>query len=225
MKGKLQLCLISILIVLGVMNTAAQTVGYDRQSLWEKEINAFAEIDAKQTPPEKAVLFTGSSSIRLWKTLREDFPNLKVINRGFGGSRFEDLNYYAPKIVLPYKPRLIVVYTGENDIQDGQTAENVLADFKEFIAFRNKDLPKTPIIYISLKPSILRWAKWPEMKRANELIHDEAKKNKRVTFFDIASKMLGADGKPLPDIFVADGLHMNEKGYKIWHENLQEYLK
>lgn len=213
------------LILLGLVNTFGQDLLYTRQEMWEKEITALLEIDAKQTPPEKAVLFTGSSSIRLWKTLREDFPNLKVINRGFGGSQFEDLNFFAPKIVVPYKPRLIVIYTGENDIESGQTAGNVLGDFRAFMAIRDKYLPGTPIIYISLKPSILRWAKWPEMSRANDLIREEIKKHKGVKFADLASKMLGADGKPLPDIFVSDGLHMNEKGYAIWKENLGPMLR
>lgn len=220
-----KLFILTVLIVAGVLNAAAQSAPYTREKEWANEINAFAEIDAKQTPPEKAILFTGSSSMRLWKTLREDFPNLKVINRGFGGSHFEDLNFFAPKIVLPYKPAKIVVYSGENDIEAGQSAENVLGDFKEFVAWRDKNLPGTPIIYVSLKPSILRWAKWPEMRKANNLIREEAKKHRRVTFADLASKMLGADGKPLPDIFVGDNLHMNAKGYAIWRENLGPRLK
>jgi lysophospholipase L1-like esterase len=212
-------------MLFGLLNSSGQDLLYTREALWEKEIGALLEIDAKQTPPEKAVLFTGSSSIRLWKTLRADFPNIRVINRGFGGSRLDDLNYFAPKIVVPYKPKMIVVYSGENDIQDGQKAEDVLMDFEVFVATRDKYLPGTPIIYISLKPSILRWQLWPEMSKANDLIRAEIKKHKRVTFADLASKMLGADGKPLPDIFVSDGLHMNEKGYAIWRENLGPFLK
>jgi len=220
-----KIILLAIVLLAAVSGAVAQTAPYTREKEWEKEINAFLEIDAKQTPPEKAVLFTGSSSIRLWKTLRTDFPHLKVINRGFGGSRFEDLNFLAPKVVLPYKPSKIVVYTGENDIQDGQPAEDVLADFKELVVFRDKNLPGVPIVYISLKPSILRWKLWPEMSRANALIREESKKHNKVTFADLASKMLGTDGKPLPDIFVSDGLHMNEKGYAIWRENLGPFLK
>lgn len=220
-----KLVTLAVLIVSGIISTLGQSAPYTREKEWANEINAFAEIDAKQTPPEKAVLFTGSSSMRLWKTLREDFPDLKVINRGFGGSHFEDLNFFAPRIVLPYKPSKIVVYSGENDIEAGQSAENVLGDFKEFVAWRDKNLPGTPIIYVSLKPSILRWGKWPEMSKANNLIREEAKKHKRVTFADLASKMLGTDGKPLPDIFLADNLHMNARGYAIWRENLGPLLK
>ena len=133
------------------------------------------------------MLFVGSSSIRLWESLRTDFPNFKVINRGFGGSQFEDVNHYFSKIVAPYKPKKIVLYVGENDIDAKQTAENVLEDFKTFVALRDKNLPNTPIVFISLKPSILRWNMWAEMNKANNLIKEEIKKHRRVQFADLAS--------------------------------------
>lgn len=205
---------------------AAQDTGYTRAKEWEKEIAAFHEIDQKQTPPRNPIVFTGSSTIRMWTSLREDFPNVNVINRGFGGSRLDDLVFFAPKIVLPYKPKMIVVYSGENDIEAKEPAENALSDLKAFIAFRDKDLPKTPIIYLSMKPSILRWSLWPEMKRGNELIKAEIARHKTVRFVDIASIMLGPDGgKPPADIFVADGLHLNAKGYAIIRKALLPYLK
>lgn len=213
----------AISILLAVAGVSAQdSESYKR---WEKEIAAFVEIDRKQTPPENAILFTGSSSIRVWTTLGQDFPSIRFINRGFGGSHFEELLHFAPQIVLPYKPKLIVVYSGENDIVSGQSAENVLADFKAFVAFRDKNLPLTPIVYISMKPSILRLAEWSEMKRGNDLIQTEIAKHKRVRYADLASKMIGPDGKPLPDIFLADNLHMNAKGYAIWREHLAPFLK
>ena len=216
----------AVLFSLGCLLTAdGQIAVYDRAKMWEADMKRFAEIDRTQTPPDGAVLFVGSSSIRLWQSLRTDFPALKVINRGFGGSQFEDLNHFAPIIVAPYKPKKIVIYTGENDIDAKQTAENVLEDFKAFIAFRDKYLPNTPVVFISLKPSILRWNMWAEMNKANNLIKEEIKKHKRVRFADLAAKMLGADGKPLPDIYIADGLHMNAKGYQIWRENLLPFLK
>jgi lysophospholipase L1-like esterase len=198
---------------------------YERGSIWANEINAFLDVDRRQTPPDRPVLFTGSSSIRLWRTLREDFPGLKVMNRGFGGSRLDDLVHYAPQIVLPYRPSRIVIYSGENDIADGQPAEDVLADFRAFMAFRDRSLPGTPVVYISIKPSPLRWEMWPEMSKANSLIRAEAAKMRRVSFADLAAAMLGPDGKPMPDIFVADRLHMNEKGYAIWKRELAKYLR
>lgn len=213
----------TLFILLNVFAFSAQT--YDREKMWEADVKRFAEIDRAQTPPEGAILFVGSSSIRLWETLRTDFPQFKVINRGFGGSQFEDVNHYFDKIVTPYKPRKIVLYVGENDVDAKQTAENILEDFKTFVALRDKSLPNTPLVFISLKPSILRWQMWSEMNKANELIKAEIKKHKRIQFADLASKMLGTDGKPLPDIYVSDNLHMNANGYKIWKENLLPFLK
>ena len=121
-----------IVIILS-LTTLAQTSTYTREKEWEKEVNALVEIDRRQTPPANAVLFVGSSSIRMWHSLREDFPGVNVINRGFGGSHLEDLVFFAPKIVFPYRPKRIVVYSGENDIEAGQSAENVLADLKAFL--------------------------------------------------------------------------------------------
>jgi lysophospholipase L1-like esterase len=161
----------------------------------------------------------------MWTSLREDFPKLNVINRGFGGSRLEDLVFFAPKIVVPYRPKTIVVYSGENDIEAGQSAENALADFNAFIDIRDARLPGTPVIYLSMKPSLLRWSIWPEMKRANALIAAEAMRRKRVIFVDVAEKMLGTDGKPLSDIFVSDGLHLNAKGYAIFREAVLPHVR
>ena len=115
------------------------------------------EIDRRQTPPENAVLFVGSSSIRAWNNLRQSFPNLKVINRGFGGSHLEDVNYYFDKIVAPYNAKKIVLYAGENDISAGIAPEKVVADYKKFAEMVHQKFPKTKIFYISLKPSPSRW--------------------------------------------------------------------
>ena len=221
----MRLLLICVIVSLAAVASIAQAEPYTREKDWAKEIAAMLEIDVRQTPPSDPVVFTGSSSIRMWTSLRQDFPHLKVINRGFGGSHLEDLVFFAPKIVKPYKPKKIVVYSGENDIEVGQSPENVLADFKAFVDFRDRELPGVPIIYISMKPSILRWTKWPLMKRANELIKVESDERKRVTFVDISAAMLAADGKPRPELFLADGLHMNSAGYAVWREILLPYLK
>lgn len=217
--------ILAILTFALVTAAFSQSEPYTREKDWEKEIAALLEIDKRQTPPADPVVFTGSSSIRMWTSLRQDFPHINVINRGFGGSHLDDLVFFAPKIVSPYKPRKIVVYSGENDIEAGQSAENALADFKAFVDFRDREVPGVPIIYISMKPSVLRWAKWPEMKRANDLIKAESAKRQRVTFVDISAAMLGPDGKPMPDLFLADGVHMNPAGYAIWRRILLPYLR
>ncbi|HSK73702.1 MAG TPA: SGNH/GDSL hydrolase family protein [Pyrinomonadaceae bacterium] len=203
----------------------AQAQIYDREKIWEKEINAFAEIDRRQTPPENAVLFVGSSSIRMWENLRSSFPQLKVINRGFGGSRLEDVNHYFDRIVAPYKPKTIVLYAGENDVNEGASPEKVAEEYQRFARMVREKLPKTKIFYISIKPSPSRWKIAEQFRKANELIKAQIEKDKSARFVDVFSPMLSANGEPMPDIFLEDNLHMNAKGYEIWRGVLEKYLK
>ncbi|MEZ5344802.1 MAG: SGNH/GDSL hydrolase family protein [Pyrinomonadaceae bacterium] len=203
----------------------AQDKPYDRQKTWDAEINSLLEIDTKQRPPKNAVMFVGSSSLRMWKTLPADFPKLEFINRAFGGSEFEDLIYYAPRIVFPYRPRKIFVYEGDNDINSGKSAERVLEDFRIFANMVKEKLPNTKLYFISIKPSIARIKLWGEMEKANRLIADEIKTMKNAQYVDVASKMLDENGKPFPDIFITDNLHMNAKGYAIWRDVFKKYVK
>lgn len=202
---------------------SAQT--YDRAKIWDAEINSLTEIDLKQTPPKDAVLFVGSSSIRSWKNLRRDFPQLNLINRGFGGSRLEDVNFYFDRIVAPYNPKTIVLYAGENDVNDGIAPEKVLADFQQFSKMVRARFPKAKLIYVSLKPSPTRWKLADKMRQTNEIVKAEIAKDKRAEFVDVWTAMLNEKGEPKPEIFVEDKLHLNEKGYAIWREVLAKYLK
>lgn len=202
---------------------SAQT--YDRAKLWDAEINQLVEIDQRQTPPENAVLFVGSSSIRLWKNLRRSFPELNVINRGFGGSRLEDVNFYFDKIVAPYNPRMIVLYAGENDVNDGIAPETILENYRKFSALVHAKFPKAKLIYVSLKPSPSRWKLADNFRRTNDLIKAEIAKDKRAAFVDVFTPMLAANGEPMPELFVEDNLHLNEKGYAIWTKVLGKSLK
>jgi len=202
---------------------SAQT--YSRAEIWDKEIDALTEIDLKQTPPRDAVLFVGSSSIRLWRNLRTSFPELNVINRGFGGSRLEDVNFYFDRIVAPYNPKTIVLYAGENDVNDGIAPEKVLADFNQFSKLVRARFPKTKLLYVSLKPSPSRWKLADNFRKTNELVKTEIAKDKRAEFVDVWQKMLNENGEPKAEIFVEDKLHMNEKGYAIWREILRKELK
>ena len=192
---------------------------------WEKDIQKFEAADKTNPPPRNANLFIGSSSIRLWKTLAQDFPDFKVINRGFGGSEIEDANYYFDRIVTPYHPKKIVMYSGGNDINAGKTPERVFADFTNFVAKADKALPKTRIAYISISPNPARWSQLERINAANKLIEDFCKTNPKLTFLNMFPKMLGPDGKPKPDIFVSDKLHMNPKGYAIWTPVVREFLE
>ena len=197
---------------------------YSRAHLWEKEIAAFAAADKKEFPQKGKVLFVGSSSIRGWRTLKEDFPEINSINRGFGGSHLEDVNHYAPQIVLPYKPELIVLYAGENDIAAGKSVETVFNDFKNFVSLVRKKLPKTRLIAISAKPSPSRREFAQKYKELNSLIKAETEKDKRLLFVDVWSPMLNANEEPKKEIFLGDKLHMNAAGYKIWRETLLPHI-
>ena len=195
----------------------------DRQP-FAAEIETFEASDKTNPPPAGAILFIGSSSIRLWKSLAQDFPGHKVINRGFGGSQVIDSVNYADRIVLPYKPRLIVMYAGGNDINGGKSPEQVLADYKSFVTKVHSALPQTKIAYISIAPNPARWVQVERVKAANHLIEAHTKTDPRLTFINVFPKMLGEDGQPKPDIYVADRLHMNEKGYALWKGIVAPYL-
>jgi lysophospholipase L1-like esterase len=175
-------------------------------------------------PPQHGVLFVGSSSIRLWTTLAGDFPGVPTINRGFGGSAIADSTYYANRIIVPYHPKLIVFYAGDNDIADGRTPQQVIADFKAFVVRVRRDLPNVAVAYLSIKPSVARMAMWPQMRAANHGIARWARTTKDVTFVDIAAKMLDAHGEPRPELLREDGLHMRPAGYAIWIEALKPVL-
>jgi lysophospholipase L1-like esterase len=216
-------------ILLFILILSLQTFAFTQQStslraqLWEKEINAFAELDKKSFPKKDGVLFVGSSSIRGWQTLAEDFPDFKSLNRGFGGSHLEDVIYYMPQIVLPYKPKLIVLYAGENDIAAGKSVERVFSDFQQFVSNVRKNLPKSRLIVVSVKPSPSRWNFTPQFKELNRLM--KAEKNKHLLFVDVWTPMLDQNGEPKKEIFLGDHLHMNAKGYEIWRATLYQPIK
>ena len=186
---------------------------------WEKDIAGFESWDAKNSFADGGVLFVGSSSIRMWRT-RECFPDLPVINRGFGGSQVSDVNEFAHRIVLPYKPSIIVLYAGDNDIAAGESPEGVFGDYKSFVKIVHDKLPRVPIIYMSIKPSASRWKLWPKMDRANSLIRDYSVNDTRLFYVDGATPFLGADGKPDAKFYLSDKLHLSAAGYKIWTELL-----
>lgn len=191
---------------------------------WEKEIAAFEAADTKAPPPKGAILFIGSSSLRLWKTLAQDFPRHRVINRGFGGSQIVDSKHFAERIVFPYAPRQIVMYAGANDIHAGKSPEQVAADFLAFVAKVHSRLPEVPIAFISIAGNPARWKEIDQVRAANRLIQAVCAVDPQLTYIDTASAMLGSDGLPRPDIFVQDRLHMNAEGYKLWTRDIAPYL-
>ena len=197
----------------------------EKANPFEKDIRAFEAGDKTNPPPQNAILFIGSSSIRMWKTLAQDFPEHRVINRGFGGSQIADSVFFAERIVIPYAPRTIVFYAGGNDINAGKSAEIVFDDFKHFVSKVREKLPATHIVYISIAPNPARWSQIERVREANRLIRQYTQSEPRLSFIDVHPSMLGADGQPKPDIYLADKLHMNEKGYAIWTRLVGEHLK
>ncbi|MBN2594360.1 MAG: hypothetical protein JXA81_12700 [Sedimentisphaerales bacterium] len=191
---------------------------------WEKDIRQFEQWDSKNTFPSDAVLFVGSSSIRLWPT-QECFGEYAVINRGFGGSQISDVNYFARRIVLPYKPKVIVFYAGDNDVAAGKSARQIFDDYKAFVELVHEKLPGTRIIYIGIKPSRSRWSLWPVMKEANAMIRDFSDKDGRLFYFDSAMPLMGRDGKPDDAFFLKDQLHLNDKGYEVWTKLIRPVIK
>ena len=191
---------------------------------WEDTIKQFEQWDSKNTFPSEAVLFVGSSSIRLWPT-RECFGEFAVINRGFGGSQISDVSYFAERIVLCYEPKVIVFYAGDNDVAAGKSARRVFDDYKKFVKLVHQKLPGTRIIYIGIKPSRSRWSLWPVMNEANMMIKDFSGKDGRLFYFDSAMPLLRSDGKPNVDFFLKDQLHLNDKGYEVWTKQLRPIIE
>jgi lysophospholipase L1-like esterase len=191
---------------------------------WESEIKAIEKRLADKPPPENPILFVGSSTIRRWD-LAKSFPDLGAVNVGFGGSQTADATHFAPRIVLRYKPRLIVFYSGDNDLASGKTPETVAADFKEFVAVVHKDLPKIKIVLVSVKPTPLRWKLFDAQKKTNALLEAYCKTDDTLGFVDVVKPMLGEDGKPKKDLFVEDRLHLSDEGYKVWTGILKPLLK
>ena len=191
---------------------------------FENEIKAFEASDRTNPPPKDVILFIGSSSIRLWNTLADDFPKHRVINRGFGGSQIIDSINYAERIVLPYRPKQIMFYAGGNDINAGKSPEQVLADFQTFVKKVHAALPETRIAYISIAGNPARWSQIERVRTANERIETFTKSDSRLHYINTHSDMLGPDGFPKQNIFISDRLHMNAEGYKIWTGIVGPYL-
>jgi lysophospholipase L1-like esterase len=190
---------------------------YSQNKPFWDEIKAFRIQDSIQKPKDGMLLFIGTSSFRLWKTAKEDFHNDNILNRAFGGATLEDVIRYQKDVVLKYKSKKIFLYCGENDIASSEkvTPQLVFENFKSLYETMRREFPDVPIVYVSIKPSILRWTMRHRMIAANTLISDYLGKQKNAVFVDIWDKML-ENGEPMKDIFLEDNLHMNKKGYAIW---------
>jgi lysophospholipase L1-like esterase len=198
----------------------------DDPDAWEWAIARFEAEDRRNPPPRGAVVFTGSSSITLWDTLARDMAPLTVINRGFGGSRIDQVARYVDRIVIPYAPRAVVLFAGTNDISGRQpkTAQQVYESYLAFVGNVRAVLPDTPIYYISITPTPSRWQYWPIVCEANDLIWAYTRTTDHLHFIDLTTAVLGPDGQPRRDLYRSDKLHPNDKGYAVWTEIIKPIL-
>lgn len=192
---------------------------------WTAEIDALTADDAKNPPPPGAVLFVGSSSVRLWTTLAEDFPGVITIRRGFGGSHLPDSTFYFDRIVAPYRPRVVVLYAGDNDIASGRTPEEVLGAFLEFRARLRAELPDTRLVFLSIKESPARTRVRAAARRANHMIAGACWRDPLCRFVDVSATLQTAEGAFRADLFEADGLHLSRAGYTAWARALAPALR
>lgn len=225
MKRRLLIGLGTLLALLGLaawlMPRAARHTWF-----WEWNVRRIEARNREHPPTPGGIVFTGSSSIRLWKTLERDMAPLPVSNQGFGGAHAAHVTHYAPRIVLPSKPRIVVLFVGGNDLQFGdRTPEGVAENIASFATLVHAALPETRIFVLSLKPSVLRTSRWPEMASANRLLARWCAEDPRLEFVDVATPMLDAEGAPRREIFGYDRLHMNDEGYALWTALLRPRLQ
>jgi len=203
---------------------AAITLTAATADRWESDIAAYEAMDRKSPPVQDGIVFIGSSSVRLWD-VRKSFPDLPVVNRGFGGSQLADSVRYADRILIPYRPKTVVLYAGDNDLAAGKSPEQVLADYKAFAAKVHGALPDTRIVYVAVKPSPKRWALIEKIRETNRLIRAAAEQDPRQVFVDVEKPMLTAEGQPRAELYRPDELHLNEEGYKLWTELVRPHLE
>jgi lysophospholipase L1-like esterase len=183
----------------------------------------FKKWDTQNSFPQDAVLFVGSSSIVGWPT-RQSFPDLPVINRGFGGSIYSDIVHYADTVIFPYSPKLIVFYSGDTDPYWGKSPEQIAADFKQLKNLVHQKLPQVPIIVMAAKISESRISRAEDFKKANAMLKETAQADKLLHYFDSASILLDKQGNPIPEFFRSDKLHLSEEGYKVWTQNIRPLI-
>jgi lysophospholipase L1-like esterase len=205
---------LSLLLAVGAPALSAQVADPDPLRFSEA-FDEFAQWDAKNSTPTDAIVFVGSSSIVRWNSA-EAFPGMPVINRGFGGSQASDAVHWVEKAVLQYDPAVVVYYEGDNDVSAGKKAQQIFEDMRAFAQAVLAHHRSTQVVFISVKPSLLRWEAWGEMQATNALLRQYSLESPNIHFVDVGTPMIGPDGQPIPELFVSDGLHMTQAGYDVW---------
>ena len=214
----MRIYILTAAFLFGMLTSSAQTT---TAIPFQDEIDAFIKKDSIHMPAANSILFVGSSSFNYWKDISNYFPGYPIINRGFGGSSLTDIIHFNQETILKYKPKQIYIYCGENDIaaSDTITPQIVFERFKTLYTIIRTHLGnKVPIMYVSIKPSVARWIMEEKFVAANALIRNFINKQKHTQFLDVHSAMLDTSGMVYKDIFIADKLHMNAKGYAIWQK-------
>ena len=228
MKVRVSTALAAVLVVLGYVSAAvaqpAVATPIDSKR-FESDIAAFEADDYSMMPPKGAIVITGSSSIRRWSSMRADLAPLTVIPRGFGGSAMADVLHFVDRIIIPYAPRAVVIYEGDNDIWTHQLSPETVADqLGQIVSRIHTSLPQTRVYVMSVKPSLQRWDVWDKAQETNMLYRKLVAEDDLVSYIDVATPFLGPDGKVMDDIFIEDGLHLNEKGTGIWAATVKAAL-
>ena len=191
---------------------------------FKKEVDSIVAHN-RAVNPSNLILFTGSSSIRLWTNLKSSFPKHNVVNMGFGGSAMTDLLYYVDDLILSFKPKQIFIYEGDNDISQGRTTEQILSAADSILILVRKELPDAEVVFIAAKPSLRRWSLKEKYEAYNRQLKAWTELKRNVHYADVWTPMLNSDGSIKRDLFIDDGLHLNEKGYAIWTSTLKKYIK
>jgi lysophospholipase L1-like esterase len=203
----------------------SSTLLFGQEIPFQKEIKSLTERIDQAGWKANSFVFTGSSSVRLWKNIQEEFPAIPIINTGFGGSQASDLLIHLEELVLRYSPEKVFIYEGDNDLNTGKEVSQIMEDIALLVTRIHQKLPETNIVLISTKPSPSRWQLKTSYTELNDLMRQYATTHNQVNFMNIWNVMLDKSGRPISEIFIADSLHMNEKGYAIWNTSAIPFMK
>jgi lysophospholipase L1-like esterase len=203
----------------------SSTLLFGQEIPFQKEIKSLTERIDQAGWKANSFVFTGSSSVRLWKNIQEEFPAIPIINTGFGGSQASDLLIHLEELVLRYSPEKVFIYEGDNDLNTGKEVSQIMEDIALLVTRIHQKLPETNIVLISTKPSPSRWQLKTSYTELNDLMRQYATTHNQVNFMNIWNVMLDKSGRPISEIFIADSLHMNEKGYTIWNTSAIPFMK
>jgi len=212
------------LIIWLVISVAVVTSTSCSELQWAKDLRKFDQQDRDDPPPHGGIVFVGSSSIAVW-SLELSFPGYPVVNRGLGGSQISHAIHFADRLVFPYEPSVVVLYAGDNDVASGKTPERVIEDYQNFVQTVHGRLPECRIVFISIKPSLARWAVVDQMREANQKVAKFSESDDRLFYADIDTPLIGRDALPRPELYAEDGLHMTVQGYEIWSSVLEPILR